>query len=168
MTAPLARYELAPPDDRSDSVLHEAFATFEHSLRANQDMVSEHDFEAVIELLADPRRRVFSLGGRVSAFLARYLASQLRLIRGGVEVIDPERSGPADQLVDLGRRGVLVVRRYQGDTIESARVAAGRGTTVVLVTDPWLSPAAASARFVLVTGSRRPRRRSTLWCRPSR
>jgi DNA-binding MurR/RpiR family transcriptional regulator len=93
--------------------------------------------------------------GRVSAFLARYLAGQLRLIRGGVELIDPERSGPADQLVDLGRRDVLVVfdyRRYQSDTIDSARIAAGRGSTVVLVTDPWLSPAAASARFVLVTG----------------
>ena len=118
-------------------------------------MVSEHDFDAVIELLADPRRRVLALGGRVSAFLARYLASQLHLIRPGVELIDPERSSPADHLVDLGRRDILVVfdyRRYQSDTINSAKVAAGRGSTVVLVTDPWLSPAAASARFVLVTG----------------
>ena len=61
-----------------------------------------------IELLADPRRRVLALGGRVSAFLARYLASQLHLIRPGVELIDPERSNPADHLVDLGRRDILV------------------------------------------------------------
>jgi DNA-binding MurR/RpiR family transcriptional regulator len=97
---------------------------------------------------------VLSLGGRVSAFLARYLASQLHLIRNGVELIDPERSNPADHLVDVGRRDVLVVydyRRYQSDTINSARVAAARGSTVVVVTDPWLSPAAASAKFVLVT-----------------
>jgi len=155
LSSPLARYELTPPGASTDSVLHDAFSTFEHSLRASRDMVSDHEFESVVDLLADPRRRVLTLGGRVSAFLARYLASQLHLIRGGVELIDPERSSPADHLVDLGRRDVLVAfdyRRYQSDTITSARVAANRGSTVVLVTDPWLSPAAASARFVLVTG----------------
>ena len=58
-------------------------------------------------------------------------------------------------MLNFGRRDVLVVfdyRRYQSDTINSARVAASRGCTVVLVTDPWLSPAAASAKLVLVTG----------------
>src|SRR5207247_459707 len=57
-------------------------------------------------------------------------------------------------LLDVGRRGVLVAfdyRRYQRDTIECARVAAARGAAVVLFTDPWLSPAAASARCVLPT-----------------
>ena len=154
LSSPLARFELATPGDLSDSVLHDSFATFEHSLRASLDMVSKHDFDAVVDLLSDPRRRVLAVGGRVSAFLARYLASQLHLIRSGVELIDPERSNPADHLVDVGRRDVLVVydyRRYQSDTINSARVAAARGSTVVLVTDPWLSPAAVSAKFVLVT-----------------
>jgi len=139
LSSPLARYELTRPADSTGSMLHEAFATYEHSLRASVDMVSEHDFDAVVDLLADPRRRVLSLGGRVSAFVARYLASQLHLIRAGVELIDPERSNPADHLVDLGRRDVLVVfdyRRYQSDTINSAKVAAGKGSTVVLVTDP--------------------------------
>lgn len=155
LSSPLARFELAAPGHSSDSVLHDSFATFEHSLMASLDMVSEHDFEAVVDLLSNSRGRVLSLGGRVSAFLARYLASQLHLVRGGVELIDPDRSNPADRIVDLGRRDVLVVfdyRRYQSDTINSARVAASRGCTVVLVTDPWLSPAAASAKFVLVTG----------------
>jgi DNA-binding MurR/RpiR family transcriptional regulator len=154
LSSPLARFELAAPGDLSDSVLHDSYATFEHSLRASLDMVSKHDFDAVVDLLSDPRRRILAVGGRVSSFLARYLANQLHLIRGGVELIDPERSNPADHLVDVGRRDVLVVydyRRYQSDTITSARVAAARGSTVVLVTDPWLSPAAASAKFVLVT-----------------
>jgi len=42
-------------------------------------------------------------------------------------------------------------RRYQSDTIESARVAAAQGCQVILFTDPWLSPASAFARQVLVT-----------------
>jgi DNA-binding MurR/RpiR family transcriptional regulator len=154
LSSPLTRFALAAPGDPSGSVLRDSYATFEHSLGASLDMVSEHDFDAVVDLLSLSRGRVLALGGRVSAFLARYLASQLHLLRGGIELIDPERSNPADHLVDLGRRDVLVVfdyRRYQGDTINSARIAAGQGSTVVLVTDPWLSPAAASAKFVLVT-----------------
>ena len=154
LSSPLTRFALTAPGEPSDSVLRDSYATFEHSLGASLGMVSEHDFDAVVDLLSLSRGRVLALGGRVSAFLARYLASQLHLLRGGVELIDPERSNPADHLVDLGRRDVLVVfdyRRYQSDTINSARVAAGQGSTVVLVTDPWLSPAAASAKFVLVT-----------------
>ena len=56
LSSPLARYELTRLGDSSGSMLHDAFATYEHSLRASVDMVSEHDFDSVVELLADPRR----------------------------------------------------------------------------------------------------------------
>jgi DNA-binding MurR/RpiR family transcriptional regulator len=46
---------------------------------------------------------------------------------------------------------VFDYRRYQADTIESARVAAAHGCNVVLLTDPWLSPVSAFARQVIVT-----------------
>jgi len=58
-------------------------------------------------------------------------------------------------ILDFLRKGdVLIVfdyRRYQADTIESARIAGTQGCNVVLFTDPWLSPASAFARQVLVT-----------------
>jgi DNA-binding MurR/RpiR family transcriptional regulator len=94
------------------------------------------------------------LGGRVSATLARYLAGQLHLLRPGIGLVDTERSAPAQQLIDMRKTDVLAVfdyRRYQPDTIECARVAAARGCDVILFTDPWLSPASAFARQVLVT-----------------
>jgi DNA-binding MurR/RpiR family transcriptional regulator len=97
---------------------------------------------------------VFVLGGRVSGPLARYLAGQLHLLRPGVELVGADRGAPAQQLIDIRKKDVLVVfdfRRYQADTIESARVASGRGSNVILITDPWLSPASALARQVLVT-----------------
>jgi DNA-binding MurR/RpiR family transcriptional regulator len=97
---------------------------------------------------------VMVLGGRVSAPLASYLAGQLHLLRPGIGVVDSERSAPAQHLIDMRKRDVLVVfdyRRYQSDTIESARVAAAQGCQVILFTDPWLSPASAFARQVLVT-----------------
>ena len=45
-----------------------------------------------------------------------------------------------------GRNSVVVfdLRRYQKDTIALAEAAGKRGATIVLVTDPWLSPSRAS------------------------
>jgi DNA-binding MurR/RpiR family transcriptional regulator len=154
LSSPLTRYRDEQGSRGTDSVLNDALEVSQHTLKATMDALSHRDVEETVELLADVRRRVMVLGGRVSSQLARYLAAQLHLLRPGVDVVDSERSAPAQQLIDLRKGDVLVVfdyRRYQADTIESARVAAAQGCNVVLFTDPWLSPASASARQVLVT-----------------
>lgn len=151
LSSPLARYRDEP---KRDSAVDDALEAWTHNLKTTLELLSERDLNEAVELLADVRRRVLIVGGRVSATLARYLAGQLHLLRPGVGLVDSERSAPAQQLIDMRKTDVLVVfdyRRYQQDTIECARVAAGRGCGVVLFTDPWLSPASAFARQVLVT-----------------
>ena len=151
LSSPLARYRDEP---QRDSAISDALESSAHNLRATRDLLSDRDLKEAVELLADVRRRIMILGGRVSAPLARYLAGQLHLLRPGVGLVDSERSAPAQQLIDMRKTDVLVVfdyRRYQPDTIDSARVAAARGCDVILFTDPWLSPASAFARQVLVT-----------------
>jgi DNA-binding MurR/RpiR family transcriptional regulator len=72
-----------------------------------------------------------------------------------VHLLAAERSTPVQQVIDFNKRDVLVAfdyRRYQRDTIRSSREAARRGSMVVVITDPWLSPASASARHVLAVG----------------
>lgn len=154
LSSPLARFHDDAQDSAAGSTLRESLDAAIHSLQSTQEVLSDRDLAEAVELLADVRRRVMILGGRVSAPLARYLAGQLHLIRPGIGLVDAERSAPAQQLVDMRKTDVLVVfdyRRYQPDTIESARVAAARGCHVILFTDPWLSPASAVARQVLVT-----------------
>ncbi|HKV88574.1 MAG TPA: MurR/RpiR family transcriptional regulator [Candidatus Dormibacteraeota bacterium] len=154
LSSPLARYRDEPPTGHSDAVLTEAIEVSGHNLKATIGLLSHRDLNEAVELLADVRRRVMVLGGRVSAGLARYMAGQLHLLRPGIGLVDSERSAPAQQLIDMRKTDVLVAfdyRRYQSDTIESARVAAGHGCSVILFTDPWLSPASAFARQVLVT-----------------
>ncbi len=154
LSSPLARYRDEQPARGADSVLSDALEVSRHTLRASLELLSHRDLEEAVELLADVRRRVMVLGGRVSSQLAHYLAGQLHLLRPGIGVVDSERSGPAQQLIDLKKGDVLVVfdyRRYQADTIESARVAHAQGCNVILFTDPWLSPASGFARQVLVT-----------------
>jgi DNA-binding MurR/RpiR family transcriptional regulator len=151
LSSPLARYRDEP---HRDSAVNHALEIATHNLKTTRELLSDRDFKEAVALLADVRRRVMVLGGRVSAPLARYLAGQMHLLRPGIGLVDAERSAPAQQLIDMRKTDVLVVfdyRRYQSDTIESARVAAGRGGDVILFTDPWLSPASAFARQVLVT-----------------
>ncbi len=151
LSSPLERYRDEP---KRDSAVKTALDVSARNLQATLDLLSERDLNEAIDLLADVRRRVQVLGGRVTAPLARYLAAQLHLLRPGIGLVDSERSAPAQQLIDMRKTDVLVVfdyRRYQTDTIESARIAAARGCDVVLFTDQWLSPASAFARQVLVT-----------------
>jgi DNA-binding MurR/RpiR family transcriptional regulator len=154
LSSPLARYRDEPQRGGGDSLLDDALEVSTHNLKASADLLSHRDVNEAVELIADVRHRVMVLGGRVSAPLARYLAGQLHLLRPGIGLVDSERSAPAQQLIDMRKSDVLIVfdyRRYQADTIESARVAAAQGCSVILFTDPWLSPASAFARQVLVT-----------------
>jgi len=154
LSSPVARLRDEQPPRATDSVLSDALDIASHNLKATLDVLSHRDANEAVELLSDVRRGVLVLGGRVTAPLARYLAAQLHLLRPGVGLVDAERSSPAQQLIDMRKADVLVVfdfRRYQADTIESARVASGQGCNVILFTDPWLSPASAYARQVIVT-----------------
>ena len=154
LSSPLARYRDEQPARGTDSILTDALDVASHNLKATLDVLSHRDANEAVELLADVRRGVLVLGGRVSAPLARYLAAQLHLLRPGIALVDAERSSPAQQLIDMRKSDVLVVfdfRRYQADTIESARVASAQGSNVILFTDPWLSPASAYARQVIIT-----------------
>lgn len=154
LSSPLARYRDEEPGRGTDSVLSDALEISSDNLRATLEVLSHRDANEAVDLLADVRRRVMVLGGRVSAPLARYLAAQLHLLRPGIGLVDSERSAPAQQLIDMRKGDVLIVfdyRRYQADTIESARVASAQGCQVILFTDPWLSPASGFARQVIVT-----------------
>jgi DNA-binding MurR/RpiR family transcriptional regulator len=154
LSSPLARYHVEEVDRGAGSTVGESLEMSRHNLQATLDLVSHRDVEEVVDVLCDVRRQVLVMGGRLSRPLARYLGSQLHLLRPGVGVIDSDRTAAAQQLIDLRKGDVLVVfdyRRYQADTIESVRVAAGHGVHVVLFTDPWLSPASAFARQVVVS-----------------
>jgi DNA-binding MurR/RpiR family transcriptional regulator len=154
LSSPLQRYRDEQPGKGADTLLTGALDVSRRNLQATIEQLSHHDFEEAVGLLSDVRRRVLVLGGRVSSQLARYLAGQLHLLRPGIALVDVERGAPAQQLIDLRKGDTLVVfdyRRYQADTIDSARVASAQGCNVILFTDPWLSPASAFARQVLVT-----------------
>ncbi len=112
-------------------------------------------------LLADPARKVFAVGGRITHALADYLVTHLSLIRPGVTLIADAATGWPPALLDMAPGDVLIafdIRRYENAVLNLVEMAAGEGAEVVLFTDQWVSPASTHAtRAASPPMSRRPR-----------
>ena len=151
MTSPLSLY---PTQARSakGEILGESLRTFKRALDKTFHSIPASEFQAVVRLLSDERRRVFLTGGRFSQLLAHYLYGQLKMLRPGCVLVGATFDPRTQMLVDIGRGDVVCVfdfRRYQEDTVAFGRAAAARGATMIVITDPWLSPVAEVADHVL-------------------
>lgn len=114
-------------------------------------MCERSELDRLVSALCDERRDVYLLGGDFTEVAARHLEFHLRKMRPGVRLLDHDLFRRADVIADLRRRDVLIafdIRRYQRDTVVTARLAAQRGAMVVLVTDQWMSDAAEVADLV--------------------
>jgi len=129
-----------------------AFTQLARNVEETGAALSTFDFEGAVGLLADSRRRILALGGQVSHVLARHLAHQLGQLRPDVDVLPGPGSHLINKFLDFSRRDVLVVfdyKRYQSETVDAARAASAKGTSVILCTDPLLSPISEFAEHVL-------------------
>src|SRR5256884_2493598 len=146
LSSPLARSQEEQSPQQAGSLVTRSLLVAAHNLQATLELLSHHDVDEVAELLADIKRRILVLGGRVSGPLARYLAAQLHLLRPGIGLVDAERTTAAQQLIGMRKGDVQVVfhyRRYQPGTHHCARGAPAPRCGGVLVTEPWLVPTAA-------------------------
>ncbi|GLS24172.1 RpiR family transcriptional regulator [Labrys miyagiensis] len=118
------------------------------------ESVAPAEFEAILSIMTDTKRRLHIVGGRLTEAIALYAVRHLRVIRPEVTLVEGQAATWRDQVIDFGKRDVLIVfdiRRYQDDIILLAQEAAERGATIVLFTDQWLSPIARFARHVIST-----------------
>lgn len=116
----------------------------------------ETELTKVVSLLADPKRRAWFAGGRFSRLVAEYLCLLLRMFRPGCFMIGAAAPDRAVDGLEIARNDLVCLvdyRRYQADTVALGKLAAERGGVVVVVTDPWLSPAVEYARHVLISCS---------------
>lgn len=143
--------------------LAEFIARAASQMQSAKDAITEAQFTRICDLLADPKRSVYAIGGRISDTIALNLSFHLRQARQGVYHLprDPEvwpeyllRMKPGDIffMVDF--------RRYQATLSELAEKASKeRKAQVVLMTDKWLSPARRHAAEVLAA----PTETGTVW-----
>ncbi|QIM16173.1 MurR/RpiR family transcriptional regulator [Leucobacter insecticola] len=123
-------------------------------LRATFAGVSAHDFETTIELLANPKRRIWLVGGRYSLFLAEYLSASLQQLRSHVQMVPEMASLRGATMAGFDAKDVLVAfdfRRYESGTRNLVHHARTRKASVVVITDKWVSPCASDADAVLTS-----------------
>ena len=158
LTSSLAQYPETGAQD-IDGVLQRSVSVFRAELDKSFASISEAEFDAVVDLLANPRYSVWCTGGRFSQIFAFVLFAHLNMMRPGCRHVVAAPTPGWDELIDVDRRTVLVVfdyRRYQNSTIEFAKRAAEMGAQIVLFTDVWLSPVADVSKHVLTSTVRGP------------
>ncbi|MEU9887682.1 MurR/RpiR family transcriptional regulator [Sphaerisporangium sp. NPDC051011] len=125
---------------------------FTEAVEQTYASLPDEELDKAVDLLADTSRHITCFGGRYSHLLAAYLDLHLRQMRPGTTVHPQTPTHHAGFLLDVGKRDVCVVfdfRRYQRDVVDLAVHAHDRGAKILLITDPWLSPAAEVADLVL-------------------
>lgn len=150
LTAPLSLPEGAPgaPEHPLQAYAAQVVANIDATIQ----QIPARDFLAVSALLSDTSRRVVVMGGRLTHAHGDYFATLLRVMRADVAFIADMLTDWQQALLDLRAGDVVVIfdiRRYEGNAVHFAELAADQGAEVVLMTDRWLSPAAAHARHVL-------------------
>ena len=143
-----------PEEVASDShaLQESSMAIFPHEITETLSTLPLSEFDAAVELLSARRSRVTSFGGSFTRLMAEYLDLHLRQMRSGTRAYVPSPDSDSPMIVDAGRNDVFVVfdvRRYQRDVVSFSHALHNRGSRLILVTDPWLSPVAEIADVVL-------------------
>ncbi len=113
-------------------------------MRLMSDNLPAQTFNEVCDLIADPARNIFMIGGRVTDSIAQMLAIHLRQIRGRIYHLPADTEQWPEYVLRMRKQDLLIlfdVRRYDPRLAElAAIVSQKRGSVVVSVTDKWLSP----------------------------
>ncbi|MCO6048766.1 MurR/RpiR family transcriptional regulator [Mesorhizobium sp. RP14(2022)] len=151
--SPLLMMEAKRPGDSGEGTALGYFGSVSASIERTRTQMPQQSYERAASLLLETKGQVALLGGRFSRHIASMLAGYLVQFRSGVRDLGKLSPSDFDQLVDLGKRDLLVIfdyRRYQADVVNFARQAHERGVATLLFTDPWLSPIAQFADQSLV------------------
>lgn len=122
------------------------------NLQATLGQIDHAEFDATAALLAEPGRAVYAMGGRITHALADYFVTLMKVVRPDVTLLSGMSNTWPPALLDMKRGDVLVVfdiRRYENSVLQLVELAVEQGAEVILVTDRWISPAAAHARHTL-------------------
>jgi DNA-binding MurR/RpiR family transcriptional regulator len=136
-----------------DGFLGEFLSRVSETVAAVSDVVTEAQFSRISERLADKKRSIYFVGGRISDPIAKYFSSHLRQIRPDIFHIPRDPEVWPEYLLRMRRQDILVLvdfRRYEHNLAKlAAKAAVGRGTRIFLITDKWLSPIAQNANEII-------------------
>ena len=122
-----------------------------NNMRETLAQLETAEFDGAAAMIADRKRNIYLVGGRITRALADYFFTHLQVIRSGVTQIASNSSSWPHYVLDMKKGDVLImfdIRRYEQEMETLSRIARERGVEIILFTDQWSSPIAKSARRV--------------------
>lgn len=152
LISPIAKHDRWAEGAPDTHILNRFADTVVGNLQATLGQIDHAEFDAVARLMADPERRIFAVGGRITHAMADYFVTHMKVIRPDVTLISDMPGAWPPALIDMTAGNVLLafdIRRYENNVLALVEMAADQGVEVILMTDQWVSPAAEHARFRL-------------------
>ena len=116
------------------------------------DTVTTGQMERLCDLLTDPKRHVYMIGGRMSDTIAEFFVRHLRQVRAGVMHVPSDPELWPEYILRMKPRDILLIidfRRYQANLARFSERARARKAQTIVITDKWISPAAKGATELL-------------------
>jgi DNA-binding MurR/RpiR family transcriptional regulator len=151
-SSPAAMYGSSHATGPGNGIIEQSRRGIEEGIAATFDGLAFEDLDAIVELLTNSKRRVWTTGGRFSGLLAEYLSMHLRHLRPNVTHVPISEQARTFALLDITGKDIVVAfdyRRYQEPTVAFLKQAKAQKATTILFTDPWLSPASKHADYLL-------------------
>jgi DNA-binding MurR/RpiR family transcriptional regulator len=153
LISPLAKHDRWAASAPDTHILNRFGDTVLANLTATLAQIDHAEFDAIAALLADEKRQIFAMGGRITHAIADYFTTLMLAVRADVRLLPNLSNAWPVALIDLKPGDVLLVfdiRRYENSVLQLVEMAKEQGAEVILITDPWISPAATHARHRLV------------------
>ncbi len=145
---PISKHDIWAEHAPQEHILNRFAEAVMQNVRRTLRQIDPAEFDGACGLLADPARRVYIVGGRITRALADYLFTHLQVAREGVTLVASNSNAWPHYVLDMKAGDVLVIfdiRRYEHDLLRLAEMARARGVEIVLFTDQWGSPASKCA-----------------------
>lgn len=145
---PIAKHDRWAAEAPDTHILNRFADMAMDNMRQTLRQLDPEVFNAVAALLADRKRGVYLVGGRITRSLADYFFTHMQVFRGDVTLIAANSNTWPHYVLNMQTGDVLIafdIRRYERDIQKLAEMATSRGVTLVLFTDQWGSPAAKHA-----------------------
>ncbi len=145
---PIAKHDRWAETAPDTHILNRFADAVMENMRQTLSQINPDEFNAVAALLADRKRSLHVVGGRITRSLADYFFTHMQVIRNGVTLVASNSNTWPHYVLNMKAGDVLLafdIRRYEHDILRLAEMAKSRGVIVVLFTDQWGSPTAKHA-----------------------
>lgn len=148
ISSPIAKHSRWAAGAPDAHILNRFAESVMENMRQTLSQIDTEEFSRVAKLLADEKRAVHVVGGRITRALADYFFTHMQVIRSGVTLVATNSNTWPHYVLNMNKGDTLVVfdiRRYEHDILRLAKMARAQGVDIVLFTDQWGSPVAKQA-----------------------